>query len=348
MQRLLPLALTAILTFAAIGCEKSQTVKDSWKFTTRQYRTYLNTPASVDLANKGSSEAYELALGEVALSVDMELQKLVRAMENSDHNPDQNWVMSMMSRFPWLSGVALVDGSGAIVSRYPEISSRELDFTPLLQPDPKQRPGALRAYSQSGEGAEIYLANPVFGGDEMRGLIVAHFDARTLATMSGDPGSFMIVSPSGVLWPGNYSSQGGAVASVDWARLLASKSSGIVGEKGSEFFWTTRYLGNLPLVYAMSTSATPQIGGDVAASDGMPEGQGGMASGNAVSQEALEAPVESGPAAAGSLEGSAQPFPAASSGGMSEGQGGMAPGNVVSQEPQEASVESGPAAADVL
>ena len=313
MQRLLPLALVAILTFAAIGCEKSQTVKDSWKFTTRQYRTYLNTPASVDMSDKGSREMYELALGEAVLSVDMELHKLVRAMENSDHNPDQNWVLSMMGRFPWLSGVALVDGSGAIVSRYPEISSRELDSTPLLQPDPKQRPGALRAYAQSGDGAEIYLANPVFGGDEMRGLIVAHFDVRTLATMSSDPGSFMIVSPSGVLWPGNYSSQGGSVASADWARLLASKSSGLVGEKGSQFFWTTRYLGNLPLVYAMPTSAAPQSGGNASAS-----------------------------------EGSAQPSPVASSGGMSEGQGGMASGNVVSQEPLEAPGESGPVDADFL
>lgn len=278
MQRVSLLALIGILTFAAIGCEKSQTVKDSWKFTTRQYRTYLNTPASVDLDDKGSCEVYEVALGEAVLSMDMELHKLIRAMENSDHNPDQNWVMSMMSRFPWLSGVALVDGSGAMVAQYPEVFAKNFDITPLLEADPKQRPGALRAYAQPDEGgAEIYVANPVFGGAEMRGLIVAHFDIRTLATLSGDPGSFIIASPVGVLWPGNYGGAGTSLGGADWAQLLREKSCGLVGSAGSQFFWTTRYLGNLPLVYAMPSSATPRS--SAASSDGAPSSGSGMAPG---------------------------------------------------------------------
>lgn len=311
MQRVFLLVLAGILTFAAIGCGKSQTVKDSWKFTTRQYRTYLNTPASVDLSDKGSCEMYELALGEAVLGMDMELQKLIRAMENSDHNPDQNWVMGMMGRFPWLSGVALADGTGAIVAQYPEIFAKPFDIAPLLEADPKQRPGALRAYAKPDEsGAEIYLANPVFGGEEMRGIIIAHFDVRTLATLSGDPGSFVIGSPSGVLWPGNYGGAGLALGgSADWEGLLKQKSCGLIGEKGSQFFWTTRYLGNLPLVYAMPTSATPRTSGEASASDGtssagVPVGSvdGGQnnaismgEAGSTVSQEPLEGPVEDGP-----------------------------------------------------
>ena len=129
--------MIAVMTFAAIGCSKSQTVKDSWKFTTRQYRTYLNTPASVDLNDSGSCEVYELALGEMVLPVDMELQKLIRAMENSDHNPDQRWVMSMVQRLPWLSGVALADGQGNVVAQYPEFFAKGFDISPLLTPDPK-------------------------------------------------------------------------------------------------------------------------------------------------------------------------------------------------------------------
>jgi hypothetical protein len=251
----LPLCL---LLVAVIGCQKSQTMKDSWKFTTRQYRTYLNTPASVDLADKGSCEVYELALGEAVLAVDMELQKLIRAMENSDHNPDQRWVMSMMDRFPWLSGVALVEGSGALAARYPEYFAKNFDVSPLLVPDPKQRPGALRAYAQPDPaGAEIYLANPVFGDEELKGLIVAYFDIRALATLSADPGSFAMASPVGVLWPGSFGAKGGTLDKVDWDPLLKEKSCGLIGPDGSQFFWTTRYLGNLPLVYAMPASATP-------------------------------------------------------------------------------------------
>lgn len=254
MQRLLIILLVVVLS-GAIGCSKSQTVKDSWKFTTRQYRTYLNTPASLDMEDKGSCAPYELALGEAVLRVDDELQKLIRTMENSDHNPNQAWAVSMLSRFPWLDGVALVEGDGKLVAQYPEHFAKQFDAQPLMEPDPKQRMGALRAYvQQSDAGPEIYVANPVFGGGEMRGLIIAYFDPRALITTSPDPGSFAMASPAGLIWPGNYG-EGSVVASQDWAALLKQKSCGIIGPKGSDFFWTTRYLGNLPLVYALPTSA---------------------------------------------------------------------------------------------
>lgn len=243
--------------FSLVGaaCGKSQMVKDSWKFTSRQYRNYLNTPASLDMEDKGSCEVYELALGEAVISVDGELEKLIRAMENSDHNPDQNWVMSMLGRLPWLSGVALVDKEGTVVAQYPEFFAKTFDPSPLLEPDPKQRMGDLRAYIQKADaGPEVYVANPVYGGEDMRGLIVAYFDPRALVTMSNDPGSFILASPSGVIWPGRYGS-GSVVGSQDWGAILTRQSCGIIGDSKTGFFWTTRYVGNLPIVYAMPVSA---------------------------------------------------------------------------------------------
>jgi hypothetical protein len=230
-------------------------MKDSWKFTTRQYRTYLNTPASIDLDDKSDCQLYELALGEAVITVDAELQKLIRAMENSDSNPNQAWALSMMSRFPWLSGVALVDGSGKLMAQYPEHFAKTFDAQPLLEPDPKQRQGALKAYVQKSDAeSEIYLANPVYGGEEMRGLIVVYFDPKALVTTSPDPGSFAMASPAGLIWPGNFG-QGSVIAGENWESTLKRKSCGLIGPKGSDFFWTTRYLGNLPLVYAIPTSA---------------------------------------------------------------------------------------------
>ena len=254
MQRILLLFLI-VFAFAMSACGSFQTVKDSWKYTQKQYRTYLNTPAELDLDDKGSCELYELALSEAVIDVDEELQKLIRAMENSDHNPDQVWVINIMRHVPWLSGVALVDNSGAVVAQYPEYFSKPFDASPLVEPDPKQRLGALRAYVQMSEaGPEVYVGNPVYGGQELRGIIVAYFDPRVLVTVSSDPGSFMLASPSGVLWPGRYGS-GAVVASIDWEQVLRRESCGVIGSKESEFFWTTRYVGNLPLVYAMPTSA---------------------------------------------------------------------------------------------
>lgn len=258
MQRIL-FAVLVISTFLLGACQSNQTLKDSWKFTQRQYRSYLNTPASLDMEDTGSCELYELALGDAVLHVDAELQRLLRTMENSDHNPDEAWVMRMMGNFAWISGVALVDNTGAIVARYPEHFAKEFSVAPLLEPDPKQRMGALRAYvQQSEQGPEVYVGNPVYTSDDLKGLIVVHFDPRALATMSSDPGSFIIASPAGVVWPGAYGT-GGVVGSQDWEEILRKKSCGLVGDSGSEFFWTTRYLGNLPLVYAMPTSAGQQF-----------------------------------------------------------------------------------------
>ena len=254
MQRIL---LFSLIVFGLVfpACGQQQILKDSWKFTTRQYRNFLNTPASLDMEDTGEPKDYELVLGEALLPVDAELEKLTRAMENSDHNPDQNWVMQMLGRLPWLSGVALIDQNGQMVARYPEFSTKPFDAAPLLEPDPKQRLGDLRAYvQQTDAGPEVYVGNPVYGGEEMRGLIVASFDPRALVTMSANPGSFVLASPAGILWPGAHGSQGSLVGSQDWGKILTKQSSGFIGDGNSRFFWTTRYLGNLPLVYATPES----------------------------------------------------------------------------------------------
>lgn len=254
MHRIFILSLS-IIAFALSACGSFQTVKDSWKYTKKQYRNYLNTPVELDLDDTGSCELYELALSEAVIDVDEGLQKLIRAMENSDHNPDQVWVMNIMQQVPWLSGVALIDKSGAVVAQYPEYFSKQFDASPLLEPDPKQRLGALRAYAQiSDAGPEVYVGNPVYAGQDLRGLIVTYFDPRVLASISSSPGSFMIASPAGVLWSGRFGT-GNIVGATDWGKVLAGKSCGIVGNENDEFFWTTRYVGNLPIVYALPTSA---------------------------------------------------------------------------------------------
>jgi len=257
VQRFLVILLVCA-ALAATACGSNQTFKDSWKFTKRQYTSYLNTPATLDMNAKGSWEVYELALGEAVFTIDSELQRLVRAMENSDHNPDQDWVLNMIGRFPWLSGVALVDKDGNLIAQYPEHFGKPFDATPLLKPDPKQRPGDLRAYAQiSPAGPEIYVANPVYGGgaEVLRGLIVSYFDPRLLATITPDPGSFMLVSPDGVLWQGQYGPDSIAIVEAqNWTDMLRKRSHGLIGNR---YFWTTRYVGNLPIIYVTSVSATP-------------------------------------------------------------------------------------------
>jgi hypothetical protein len=246
-------AFLLLCSFLVVGaCESHQVLKDSWKFTRRQYVAYLNTPAGIDWSDKGGREAYELALAEAVSAVDAELVRLIRAMENSDRRPDQEWALQMMQKFPWISGVALVGGDGVVNARYPEYSAKEFAAGPLLEADAKQQPGMLRAYVQADKTSpEIYLGNPVYVGEEMRGIIIAHFDPAALASMSPDPGAFCMITPAGVAWPGRF----GAAAGENWETILKERSSGLTDGGDSAFFWITRYIGNLPLVYAMPLSA---------------------------------------------------------------------------------------------
>jgi hypothetical protein len=188
--------------------------------------------------------------------MDDQLQHFVRVMENGDRNPDQNWVLALMRRFPWLSGVALVDANGTPLARYPEYFIKEFDVSPLLETDPKQNFSALRAYVQpSPLGPEIYLAHPVFSNGELRGLVVAYFDPRALAGLSVEADQFMLASPAGVVWAGQFDAQATPVGQADWEEILTRRSRGLIGPSEDRFFWTTRYIGNLPLIYAIPTNA---------------------------------------------------------------------------------------------
>ncbi len=255
MIRLLPLILLGLLLLAG-GCSGNQDAKNLWKYTSKQYRSYLNTPATLDMDAKGDGEDYQIALAEMVYGVDRELNSLVRTIENTGRNIGPEWVMDTMRRHPWLSGVALVDASGTVISRFPDTSAKEFVVTPLLEADPKQNLIALRAYVQENpQGPEIYLANPIFLNGEMRGLVVASFDPKVLAMLSPTPGRFVMASPAGVLWAGEYSTTGSAVATEDWTKTLASEARGYVGSSDAEFYWVSRYIGNLPIVYAIPTSA---------------------------------------------------------------------------------------------
>lgn len=255
MSRLFLLCLLSCSVFWT-GCSTSQTAKDAWKYTKRQYYSYLNTPATIDMDNVGSSEDYQLALSEHIMEVDKRMERLIRKMENSDISPDQRWVMDMVGEFTWLSGVALVDENGQLMSHYPADTMKPFDAAPLLTEDPKQNITSLRSYLQETPlGPEIYIGKPVYTDGTFRGLVVAHFDpAVLLQECPVDPNQIAIVCPQGPIWTG--SGVGGSLAGHDWSNELSRRTSGY----HNDVYWTTRYFGNLPVVYGISTSATPSFG----------------------------------------------------------------------------------------
>lgn len=252
MSRLIVLCLLSCSVILA-GCSTSQTAKDAWKYTKRQYYGYVNTPATIDMEDVGSSEDFQLALSEHIMEVDRRMERLIRKMENSDISPDQRWVMDMISEFTWLSGVALVDENGQLMSHYPANPMKPFDATPLLEEDPKQNITNLRSYLQETPlGPEMYIAKPVYTDGTFKGMVVAHFDPSVLIQECPiDSSQIAIVCPQGPIWTGSGVS--GSLVGNDWSQELSKRTSGYY----NDVYWTTRYFGNLPVVYGISTSATP-------------------------------------------------------------------------------------------
>lgn len=252
MLRYFFVVILCCLTLA--GCRTPQVVKNAWKGTRSYYYEYLNTPAELDLENKGDALNYQAALGAAIADFDLQLQELERSLQNSDRRPDADWVESMTARFPWLSGIALTDDAGFPRAKVPLDFPKPFEIGSLIEVDEKQQLKDLRAYVHTHDlGPEIYLGNPVYVGADFRGVITVHFDPRVLLARTGDPAKVMIASPEGVIWPGHYDAAATPVAGVDWGEMVTKNYSGLIKNELGTFYWVCRYLGNLPLVYAIKT-----------------------------------------------------------------------------------------------
>lgn len=113
-------------------------------------------------------------------------------------------------------------------------------------------------------GPEIMLAAPLYDGVDFLGIVVAYFDMRALMQYSGNPENLVILSPHALLWPGKYDFAATPLAGVNWAETVAKSSSGTCTNATGTFYYMVRYLGNLPLVFAVAESGTfPEGKGDV-------------------------------------------------------------------------------------
>ncbi len=236
----------------AAGCRPPQTVKNAWKETRSYYNEYLNTPATLNMEDKGDARDYQAVLAAAVSDFDLQLRDLERTLQNSDRNPDPAWVKRVTTRFPWLAGLALTDSEGFPRAQVPPSYAKPFDIGSLTTVDKKQLQKDLRASIQEDPlGPEIYVGNPVYVGSDFKGLIVVHFDPRTLIARTADPANIMIACPKGIIWPGIFDAQSTPVAGVNWGEVVKDKAYGTVSNDKGTFYWVTRYLGNLPLVYAV-------------------------------------------------------------------------------------------------
>lgn len=258
------LLLMAAMTLAA-GCSSYQPTKNAWKTTKGFWNTYVSPPATVDYDEKGDLSSRALALTNCMMGIDVELVRLERTMLNADKPPTREWIANFFATFPWISGFAGVKYDGTILGQEPANPMKQLDFIPLLYEDKKQSSRALRADVQNTAlGPEILLAAPLYDGIDFLGVVAVYFDLRALMQYSGSPDSIVILSPQALLWPGKYEYAATPLAGVNWEEAVAKSSSGTCTNATGTFYYMVRYLGNLPLIFAVPESgAFPEGNGSL-------------------------------------------------------------------------------------
>ena len=240
------------------GCSTNQTVKNTWKGTKKVWYSYVNVPAAIDYGDKGKMPEYETTFSKAIMGIDTQLLALERAMQNADKPPTPEWLNTFFTQFPWVNGVTGLNGEGGIVGKAGR-TEKNLDFSPLLESDPKQNLHALRCLVQeSDDGPVVLLAVPLFDGPDFLGIVVADFDMRSLMYYSEAPESFIITSPGGLLWSG---SSAGTLPSADWGAVSRRSVSGTISDGSGSYQWVSRFLGNYPLIFAApktTSSRTPE------------------------------------------------------------------------------------------
>lgn len=242
------LALAALIgllpCLAACGVTDTQ----AWKSTRRFYYTYVNTPATLDVSEPASLPENDSRLASRLMPVDEQMSGLERALDALSAAPDGAAASDLLRRFPWLSGLTLVDSSGAILAAEPPVSLKQLDFTPLLENPPDASPRALRAVVQDTPlGPEVLVARPLLSGGELQAILAASFDFRSLLPYTSAPGDLVIRTPDLLVWSGDTAS---SLAEIDWNDQIAKRSHGVVRTDSGSFVWLVRYMGGQALVFA--------------------------------------------------------------------------------------------------
>ncbi|MCH5277233.1 MAG: hypothetical protein J1E80_05290 [Desulfovibrionaceae bacterium] len=228
------------------GCGLTDT--QAWKSSRRFYYTYVNTPARIDVSDPVTLSENDSRLASRLMAVDEQLSGLEQALDALGSVPDGAAVDALLRRFPWLSGLTLVDASGVILAAEPPVSLKQLDFTPLLECPPGSSPRALRAVVQDTVlGPEVLVARPLLAGGELQALLVASFDFRSLLPYTSTPGDLVVRTADILMWAGD---EAGSLDGVDWSAQIAKRSHGVVRTESSAFVWLVRYMGGQPLVFA--------------------------------------------------------------------------------------------------
>lgn len=237
------------------GCT---TLESSWKSTKSFYYTYINAPAVIDYEEKGTLSEAELRLATRMVGIDIQLEHLERYLLNADRPPTGESINLLFTGFPWLSGLVAIDPEGNVLAQEPPVSMKNLDFSGIAKTEARGgEMRGLRGFVQDTPlGPEVMVGIPVYMDSEMRGMLVTHFDMRTLLSYTNGTEDLVVLAPEGVLWDGDIDVPSTPLYGQDWAEIVRSSTQGTVSNNNGEFIWIARFLGKQPLIFATPVRGT--------------------------------------------------------------------------------------------
>ncbi len=241
------LALTLLISVT--GCS---TWHETTKESKRLYKEYVLPLPSVDL-DTGDLDGETLRLARTFKPVDVPVNELRRFLDGTNNVPRKEWFKELFTRFPWISGVMIVDTFGVVQFRHPEESLKRHDLTPLIEFGEAWSDYEIRGHGVNTPlGPEVYLASPTFKENEWSGLVVVHFDPRRLLEFCPEPDELIMISPGEVLWAGKNESAAQQLAQKDWPSIYSDREFGFMDAPGGRFAWIARHVGHFYLIYAAS------------------------------------------------------------------------------------------------
>ncbi|MCF8104085.1 MAG: hypothetical protein K9K64_01255 [Desulfohalobiaceae bacterium] len=210
-------------------------------------------PAKVDFEQGTGLKEKEQKLAQALSGTDEKIERLRLALERQGSPPSLQWMQGTVRSMPWLNGLRVLDSQGREMRRYPETQVKQLDLQDIHEEISNSDSRQMRLLSlETPFGREVCLVKPFFYQESHQGLLLAHFDFRTLLPAGPQSNEVMVFFPGKPLWSGNYGRIARELSLQDWNSLLAKNIHGQITIEKKTFYWLVRYVGIDPLVYAVA------------------------------------------------------------------------------------------------
>jgi hypothetical protein len=228
-------------------------VRSTWDKTADLYRTYIYPKPELDLQRSEGLSSKEKTLAMQFSAMDQQLELLMRTLAPQDTFPSSAWFNEIINRFPWLTAIMVLDTRGRILTRHPDSPLKHIQVEPLLEREWSLMERDLQGFTQDTPlGPELIVAGPFFRDGVWQGLLVAHFDPRSLIRFAPSPDNIILLTSEMLLWSGLDQKATGELTKMSWEDILKHRIGGRLSTENNTFVWIARPIGSLRLIYAVA------------------------------------------------------------------------------------------------